>query len=125
MCLLVGEVVGCFLNNPKALVRNQTNENKQIEVKLFVREFERIVCALSHIFRVDSIALPIHVALCISQHPIITPRMVRNYQLFLHSDELMSSTVVLSQEVNLLWAGFHSLKLVLSPKKLPTQHPPT
>lgn len=59
MCLLVGEVVGCCLNNPKAPVRNQTNENKQIEVKLFVGEFERVVCALGHILRVDSIALPI------------------------------------------------------------------
>ena len=60
MCLSVGEVVGCFLNNPKAPVRNQTSETKQIEVKLFVGEFERMVCALGHIFKVDSLVLPIH-----------------------------------------------------------------
>lgn len=60
MCLSIGEVVSCFLNNPKAPIGNQTNENKQIEVKLFVGEFERLVCTLGHIFKVDSITLPIH-----------------------------------------------------------------
>lgn len=49
--------------------------------------------------------------------------MARNYQLFLHSDELMLSTVVLSQEVNLLQAGFYPLKLVLLPKKIANSTP--
>lgn len=95
MCLSIGEVVGCFLNNPKAPIGNQTNENKQIEVKLFVGKFERLVCTLSHTFKVDSITLPIHNGALHLQHPIITPKAVCSQVISSVSDVLILLSIVI------------------------------